>query len=210
MIPKGFQRQHFLKAIAEIDRDGVPKSRESHRYDLLLNGKKYPPKYVISIANKYLAGTKWSSYEFNAVEAKDYFIRNGYKIIDRKSISRIVSEDEESRFPEGRETYKYHRSLERDSSIGKKAKEERLDLVGELRCDICGFSFLDTYGELGAGFIEAHHTIPVARLKGARKTSIKEIILVCSNCHRMLHTGRRLLSVEKLKSIIIERKNNTT
>jgi len=213
MIPKGFQHQHFLKAIAEIDIEGVPKPRESYRYDLLINGKKYPPKYVISIANKYLNGKEWPSKSFNAVEAKDYFIRNGYRILDRKinkSISRIVSEDEESKFPEGKEKYKYHRSLERDSSIAKKAKEARLESVGELICDACGFSFSDTYGELGAGFIEAHHIIPVSKLRGERKTTIKEIALVCSNCHRMLHTGEKLLSVEDIKSIINDRKDNIT
>lgn len=213
MIPKGFQHQHFLKAIAEIDKDGVPKKRESYRYDLLLNGKKYPPKYVISIANKYLNGTEWSSKSFNAVEAKDYFIHKRYRIIDRKSnnnISKIASEDEESKFPEGKEKFKYHRSLERDSSIAKKAKEVRLDLVGELKCDACSFSFFDTYGELGAGFIEAHHIIPISKLKGERKTTIKEIALVCSNCHRMLHAGDKLLSVEDIQSIINDRKDNIT
>jgi 5-methylcytosine-specific restriction enzyme A len=121
---------------------------------------------------------------------------------NKKSISKVISEDEESRFPEGGKKYGIHRSLERDSSIAKKAKETRLNLVNELRCDVCNFSFSDTYGILGNGFIEAHHTIPVSELKGVRKTTIKEIALVCSNCHRMLHKGERSLSVEKLRELI--------
>jgi predicted HNH restriction endonuclease len=213
MIPKGFQRQIFLEAIAEIDQNGVPKLRKSHRYNLLLNGKKYPPKYVISIACKHLNGAEWPSNKFNAVEAKNYFINNGYKVLDgksnRKNIPIFVSEDEESKYPEGAEKYKYHRSLERDPSIARKAKERRFNLTGELKCDVCGFSFFGTYGVLGEGFIEAHHTIPVTELRGNRKITIKEIALVCSNCHRMLHMGDKCLSVEYLKRIIEERKSTT-
>ena len=205
MIPKGFQHHHFISAIKEIDRDGVPRARESRRYDLLVNRKKYPPKYVISIAGKYLDGKELPFTNFNAVTAKDYFIRNGYRILDRtdgKKLSFLQTENWESRFPEGKEKYRLHRSLERDTSIGKKAKELRLDEVGELRCDACGFSFSDFYGELGAGFIEAHHKVPVSSLKGKRKTKIEEMALVCSNCHRMLHSGENLLSIEALQEKI--------
>jgi len=84
MIPKGLQRKHFTSAATEIDKNGVPTRRKSYRYDLLLNGKRYPPKYIISIANKCLNGVEWSSKKFNAVEAKDYFLNKGYKILYRK------------------------------------------------------------------------------------------------------------------------------
>ena len=212
MIPRNLLHTHFLQAAGKIDREGVPKPRESYRYDLLLNGKKYPPKYMISIANIFSNGTEWASKEFNAVEAKDYFIRNGYRILDRKNnkkLAQLPDENAESKYPEGKEVYKTHRSLERDSSIGKKAKELRLDKVGELRCDVCKFSFSDTYGEIGAGYIEAHHIIPVSKMKGRRTTKLNEIALVCSNCHRMLHTGGTLLSINELKEIIHEKHNIT-
>jgi len=207
MIPKNLKYQHFIKAITDIDKNGIPKSRESYTYDLLINGNKYPPKYVISIANKYLTGKELSPNIFNAVTAKDYFIKNGYCILDKKEdkkLSNIKSENIESLFAEGKEKYKVHRKLERDPSIGKKAKELRLNTVGELRCDVCQFSFSEKYGELGAGFIEAHHTVPVSKLKGNRKTNINELALVCSNCHRMLHSSSDLLTIEQLKNIINE------
>ena len=56
------------------------------------------------------------------------------------------------------------------------------------------------YGELG-GFIEAHHTVPVARLRGKTKAKIADLALVCSNCPRMLHRGS-LLSVKELRQLI--------
>ncbi len=201
MIPKGLQHSHIQQAVEEINRQGVPNSRKSVRYDLLIDRKKYPPKYVISTANKYLDGKEWSPHDFIASEAKNYFIRRGYKILDREK-SKIQSEVIESKYPEGKEKYKLHRHLERDTSIGKKVKEQRLD---EVICDVCNFSFLDTYGELGAGFIEAHHTVPVSEMKGTRKTKANEIALVCSNCHRMLHSGENLLSIEELQEMLRKR-----
>jgi predicted HNH restriction endonuclease len=205
MIPKGLEYKHFEKAVEEIKENGVPKRRESNRYDLLFKGKKYPPKYVISIANKFVHGEEWPSEGFNAVEAKNYFIQNGYTILDKKknsTISIIQHESSESKYPEGKEKYKLHKKLERDPSLGKKAKLSRLQTTGELRCDVCNFSFFEAYGELGVGFIEAHHTVPVSVLRGKRKTKLEEIALVCSNCHKMLHRGSVLLSINELKSLL--------
>lgn len=85
MIPEELTDNHFKLATAEIDRDGVPGQRNSRHYDLILNGRKYPPKYVISLATRYATGQEHSSEDFNAVEAKNYFENRGYKIIDRRS-----------------------------------------------------------------------------------------------------------------------------
>ena len=85
MIPSDLNEQHFGQAAAEIDREGVPAKRLSVYYDLVLNGKRYPPKYVISLAAKYATGTEHPADSFDAVEAKKYFLDRGYEIIDRRS-----------------------------------------------------------------------------------------------------------------------------
>lgn len=113
----------------------------------------------------------------------------------------LISEDEESAFSEGKEKYRLHRSLERDRRITQKAKLKRNMDKGKLCCDVCDFNFSDKYGKLGDGYIEAHHTIPVASLRGNAKTKLSDIALVCANCHRMLHTGASLLTVNELKTI---------
>ncbi|MDB4655922.1 hypothetical protein OAE48_03645, partial [Flavobacteriales bacterium] len=56
MIPSNITKEHILKAIAEIDEKGVRKGRHSSTYDLVHNGKRYPPKLVISIANRFANG----------------------------------------------------------------------------------------------------------------------------------------------------------
>jgi hypothetical protein len=52
LIPRNIAREHIIKAMQEIDKQGVPDSRLSHDYYLKFNGKEYPPKYVISLANE--------------------------------------------------------------------------------------------------------------------------------------------------------------
>jgi predicted HNH restriction endonuclease len=113
-----------------------------------------------------------------------------------------VNEDDESSYPEGSTFFVAHRRLERDGELPTRAKEKRLAETGELACDVCSFSFTKAYGELGIGFIEAHHTVPVSELAGRRKTQLSELALVCSNCHRMLHRGARVLSVAELREIM--------
>lgn len=215
MIPKGLQHHHFLKAIREIDTHGVPVSRASYRYDLLLHGKSYPPKYVISIATKIASGSELTPERFNAVEAREYFVKNGFTIIvksagHRRAIGRIADEDEESRFAEGAEKYRVHRSLERDPSVVKKAKEYRLSQGQDLRCDVCDLSFFEQYGKIGEGYIEAHHTVPISILRGEKRTKISDIALVCSNCHRMIHRSKPMLSVSALREIVKLNRNGVT
>ncbi len=73
MIPNGIEAQHLEKAVAEIiRRGGVPKKRESRQYDYVHSGKRYPPKYVISLAAKYAFGEELASGKFNAHQARDY------------------------------------------------------------------------------------------------------------------------------------------
>ena len=84
----------------------------------------------------------------------------------------------------------------------RKAKLLRLHRTGCLKCEVCGFDFAAKYGAHGKNFIEAHHKIPVAKLDGKVKTRIVDLALVCSNCHRMLHFGKSLQTVEGLKALL--------
>ena len=203
MIASELTEAHIQQALQQIDDEGVPDRRKSRRYDLMVRGKAYPPKYVVSLATA-LARDSESVPGFNAVEAKNYFVARDYEIRDRQSTLAfpIIPEDDESRFSEGKARYKLHRTMERDSRIVRKAKEQRLSATGKLECDVCSLDFKRTYGSRGEGFIEAHHTIPVASLAGKRKTKLSDLALVCSNCHRMLHRGKPMLSVEQLRRIV--------
>lgn len=202
MIPHEIEQEHLEQAAERIDKEGVPTARESYRYDLMLGGRPYPPKYVLSVAAEFATGSEYAAKSFNAVEAKNYFVTRGYDVADRdQADSRVAREDGESAFAEGGSVYAQHKTLERDSAITRKAKARRLREAGRLECDVCSFDFREAYGLRGDGFIEAHHTIPVAELRGVTKTKLGDIALVCSNCHRMLHRGT-LLAVGELRAMM--------
>ena len=70
-------------------------------------------------------------------------------------------------------------------------------------CKVCDLRFEDAYGKLGNEFAEAHHLIPLARLREGIRTRIEDLTTVCANCHRMLHRmeGKRE-DVKNLKAIV--------
>lgn len=55
-IPKGITRADVLRAIAAIDRGEAHAFKGSRKYDLLENGRRYPPKAVLGLAAARLAG----------------------------------------------------------------------------------------------------------------------------------------------------------
>lgn len=75
-------------------------------------------------------------------------------------------------------------------------------------CVVCRFNFGERYGNHGFGFIEIHHLNPIK--KGERKTTVDDLRPVCPNCHRMLHKGDRLLSIEELKQMIEKQESNAS
>ncbi|MEK7395496.1 MAG: HNH endonuclease, partial [Candidatus Poribacteria bacterium] len=80
---------------------------------------------------------------------------------------------------------------------------EAISLHGT-KCMACDFDFEKKYGERGKGFIEIHHIKPVSELGGNTKVDpATDLVVVCSNCHRMIHRKKnKVLSLEELKKII--------
>lgn len=107
-------------------------------------------------------------------------------------------------FPEGAIQRRLHLLRERNQTVVKQAEALGLKRDPMLRCEVCGFSFVEVYGELGHDFIEAHHKQPVAELKPGGRTRVEDIALVCPNCHRMLHRGEHTLAVEELRGVMQE------
>jgi hypothetical protein len=69
-IPK-LKRENILDALKFIDQYGVPNQNMSTKYVLATeNGKKYPPKYVVAVADHLANGTEISTSGFNSVEVK--------------------------------------------------------------------------------------------------------------------------------------------
>lgn len=106
-------------------------------------------------------------------------------------------------FKEGKEKLQLHLTKERSRTLVSVAKAKwQKEHNGDILCFICSFSFHNTYGEIGYGFIEAHHINPIASLTADTIVQLKDLIPVCSNCHSILHRYRPWLSSAELRDKI--------
>ncbi|MBA7606231.1 hypothetical protein ES703_13379 [subsurface metagenome] len=95
MVPKNINKEHILQALAEIDQAVIPPRREPTKYFLKYSNQFYPPKYVISIANKYANGEELPSNNFSGGDESNAFLENlGFEIVPKDVFSwEIISDD---------------------------------------------------------------------------------------------------------------------
>ena len=108
----------------------------------------------------------------------------------------------EEDFDEGALVLRKHLIQERNTSLIQQAKDMWREADPQLRCDVCQFSFAERYGELGEGYIEAHHTKPISTLKDGSRTRISDLAKVCANCHRMIHADGECREIEELRELL--------
>lgn len=173
---------NFLALDKEYQGQGLKKGSELDKivYNEFVNDK----EKLNAIANeiRLVAGSK-------EVKQKIYTIEEGEQTL-KDSVM------------EGQVLYKLHKVRERDGKIVERKKKQIWNRTGKLACEACVFEFESFYGNIGKGFIECHHRVPLANFKVASKTTLNDLALVCSNCHRMLHKSIDTISVEDLKMII--------
>lgn len=81
--------------------------------------------------------------------------------------------------------YRMHQRIDRHPKASKEAKSYHGTV-----CQACCFDFANQYGELGSGFIEAHHLRPLSTLEEDipfQYNIATDFAVLCSNCHRMIH-----------------------
>jgi hypothetical protein len=90
-----------------------------------------------------------------------------------------------------RKRFVTHRS--RESKLrNAKIREALQNNEGKLRCEVpgCGFDFAEKYGPVGSCFAVVHHLVPLSEVKASgTKNSLKDLAVVCANCHAMIHRG---------------------
>jgi hypothetical protein len=81
--------------------------------------------------------------------------------------------------------YRVHKRIERNPAAGAAAKK-----LHGFTCQACDFDYSSFYGNLGTGFIEAHHLRPISKLQLGEAVDYNvatDFAVLCSNCHRMIH-----------------------
>lgn len=99
---------------------------------------------------------------------------------------------------ENRKLVASHLQRERSKLLAAECK-----IRDDYQCQVCGLCFEDAYGKLGKEFAEAHHLVPLSKLRENVRTQLEDLTTVCANCHRMLHrmegSGE---DIQKLRNII--------
>ena len=89
---------------------------------------------------------------------------------------------------EGRIRLHQHYMRERSYKIVQLKKDQFKSDNGRLFCELCSFDFAEHYPPtLATDFIEVHHIISISSLETQTRTTLDDLIVVCSNCHRMIH-----------------------
>lgn len=147
---------------------------------------------------KHIAHVKNAFVEYLA----EQLATNGINIEVTESGAEQLADDGGLHFEEGALRVLSHRVRERSRALMEKKKAAALKCQGALICEVCDFDFHGFYGDMGQGFIEAHHIVPLCKA-GHGLTQLADLALVCSNCHRMLHRallfGTKELSPAELR-----------
>lgn len=124
-----------------------------------------------------------------------------YRSLTEAELAADSTLDEEGDLPppsmlEDGTKFRLHKRIERNSRLVKLVKQSKPS-----SCEICGIDFGVLYGDLGTGYIEAHHLRPVASLKGtkAELDPVKDFAVLCSNCHRMVHKSGLIDDLDRFK-----------
>lgn len=113
-----------------------------------------------------------------------------------------MSDDPKLDAIEGNLLAKSHIVRERNRKLVQKKKKSVLQKTGRLVCEACGFDFAEKYGKRGEGVIECHHTKPLRDLKPRSTTRLSDLVLLCSNCHSMIHAKQPWLEVKEIVRLI--------
>lgn len=197
-------KMHRLNGVAGSDtlrnRNGV--------YLKVMNFRSSDPAYLrqgkvgMTRGNR-LEAVLWAEYEGRlgdlAADAKA--IRDAVTNADEVAVEKLpLAEPYEGE--EGGVIMRLHKRYERDPKLVAE-KRKAAAATGDLACEVCGFDFKVTYGELGDEYIEVHHTKPVHTLLAGTKTKLDDLALLCANCHRMAHRKRQPLSIEALRLALL-------
>lgn len=143
---------------------------ESRLYDVVFEGRSYPPKTIVGIAASNLRGVEFSPEDFSGgIKSKcvKLITDQGFQILEKnvgnEQPENSIFPDElppQSVFTEGAATQVTVNRYERD----RKARQAALVWHGCL-CKVCGIDMMKVYGEIAKGFIHIHHLIPLSDIK---------------------------------------------
>lgn len=105
--------------------------------------------------------------------------------------------DIEAEAIEGRPQLVTHLRKERNPKLVRNKKAKFLQEHGVLFCEAC-LGRHKSYGNLTGDIFEVHHRNPLSESTDPVKTRLKDLAVLCPNCHRAIHRTEPMLSVGAL------------
>jgi len=151
-----------------------------------------------SISGKYraLQSAQSLGFEHDPKAPKKSIVEDAKTLPDIEELNLFVKEG-------GRKLITHFRR-ERNPRIVAEKKAQVLKVSGKLKCEVCGFDFPEKYGDLGYGFCEAHHVKPLSDSNREIETKLEDLAILCSNCHRMIHRTKPMMSVDEFKKLLLK------
>ena len=133
-------------------------------------------------------------FDFGGVKGYIRFLTKSLEINSPISEYRIDNPVHKIEYEEGERRFRESAYFKRNPRLVRDAKK----LYG-YSCQACGFDFKKIYGDLGSGYIECHHLNPLSEREENYNSSVEDVCVLCSNCHRMIHRSQPPLTLDQLK-----------
>ena len=145
------------------------------------------PKASI-VKARLLDRPSWAVTEYDYSTGECWLVRGAQPVAAPADASDI-----EASWFEGKWRLAFVQHRQREAQARREKIREALEKNGgKLKCEVprCGFDFGDRYGKLGEGYAQVHHLRPLSSSpRQGRKVSLKDLAIVCANCHAMVHAG---------------------
>ena len=185
-------------------------------YMKLMNFRRLDPKYTADGRVGLTRGNRdeelvWREFADNPSRLSEVVAAIRSALAADARTHQLTNDDEPDivEAEEGRVLTRLHRYRERDRRLVEAAKSAALKRHGRLICQACELDLGRVYGPTASGVIDVHHTKPVHTLAEGEKTRLEDLVLLCPNCHRVVHSRRRWLSVAEVRLAIADAKGGT-
>lgn len=175
--------------------ESQPQFGQSTDFDLLVDGRRFPPKAVFGMALcMAMGGQEVLPKHFSGGEDSACFrlLREaGFSVIpkDSTAIDSDATVTPEQEWVEGSYRLVPHWKRERAAGLSKAKKTQYRKQHGKLTCERCGFDPVEEFhSDDGEACIEVHHArVRVSEMQPGHATSLDDLQCLCANCHRFVH-----------------------
>ncbi len=209
-LPDVIPRKDIIAAIYAFDAGKAHLFEAPRLYEVVYEGRGYPPKAIVGIAASDLLGVEFGPEDFTGgIKSKCHKLLTdqGFEIrtkagadalLTEKSYPGELDEDENEQYAEGAAIRVTVNRFERDLKVRRAA----LQFHGSC-CKVCEIDMADVYGEIAEGFIHMHHLVPLSTIRKEYKPNPQtDFIPVCPNCHTMLHKRNPPFTADELRKIM--------